>query len=115
MFSDKLWGFRRFTSECAGGLLKNLPGTMSDKKDYITDSCIRLMRQLRDVYDSDKVSVHTYVVLVYSFLYPCLRFCIPNFQFSQTKVRVKIVSASHCGVVASEAKRAHTSWIIFDK
>ncbi|KAG5547236.1 hypothetical protein RHGRI_013042 [Rhododendron griersonianum] len=85
-YNYKLWGFRRFTSECAGGLLKNLPGTMSDKKDYITDSCIRLMRQLRDVYDSDK-----------------------------TKVRVKIVSASHCGVVASEAKRAHTSWIIFDK
>lgn len=68
MFSDKLWVFRRFTSQCAGGFLKNLSGTMSDKKDYITDSCIRLMRQLGDVYDSDKVSVHTYVVLVYSFL-----------------------------------------------
>ncbi|KAI8553551.1 hypothetical protein RHMOL_Rhmol05G0025100 [Rhododendron molle] len=85
-YNYKLWGLRRFTSECAGGLLKNLAGTMSDKKDYIRDSCIRLMRQLRDVYDSDK-----------------------------TKVRVKIVSASHCGVVASEAKRAHTSWIVFDK
>ncbi|KAE9448786.1 hypothetical protein C3L33_19317, partial [Rhododendron williamsianum] len=30
---------------------------MSDKKDYITNSCTQLMRQLCDVYDSDKTKV----------------------------------------------------------
>lgn len=83
--SNKLWGFRRFTSECIARFF-NLSGTISDKKDYITKSCTQLMLQLQDVYDSDK-----------------------------TKVKVKIVSASHCGVVASEAKRAHTSWVVLDK
>ncbi|CAL5360396.1 inactive protein kinase SELMODRAFT_444075-like [Camellia sinensis] len=82
----KLWGFSRFTSDCAAGHWKYLSGTISDQKDYITDLCSQMMLQLNDVYDADK-----------------------------TKVKVKVVSGSPCGVVASEAKRAHTSWVVLDK
>ncbi|GFS43299.1 protein kinase superfamily protein [Actinidia rufa] len=82
----KLWGFPRFTSDCSAGHWKTLSGTISDQKDYITESCSEMVLQLHDVYDADK-----------------------------TKVKLKVVSASPCGVVASEAKRAHTSWVVLDK
>ncbi|XAR67178.1 Non-specific serine/threonine protein kinase [Bertholletia excelsa] len=82
----KLWGFPRFTSDCAAGHWKSLSGTISDQKDYITDSCSEMMLQLQDVYDADK-----------------------------TKIKVKVVSGSTWGVVASEAKKADTSWVVLDK
>ncbi|KAL6974525.1 hypothetical protein U1Q18_028710 [Sarracenia purpurea var. burkii] len=82
----RLWGFPRFTSDCSPGPWKTLSGTISDQKDYITDSCSQMMVQLHDVYDADK-----------------------------TKVKVKLVFSLSCGVVASEAKGARTSWVVLDK
>jgi hypothetical protein len=33
----------------------------------------------------------------------------------QIKIRIKIVSGSPCGVVAAEAKKAQSNWVILDK
>ncbi|ESR64672.1 hypothetical protein CICLE_v10007650mg [Citrus x clementina] len=84
--SKKIWGFSRFTNDCATGHKSSLSGTSSDQKDDIVDSCSQMMRQLQEVYDPEKI-----------------------------KVRVKIVSGSPYGVVAVEAKKAQSNWVILDK
>ncbi|GKV14042.1 hypothetical protein SLEP1_g24969 [Rubroshorea leprosula] len=83
--SKWIWGLSRFTSDCTTGHWRYFPGASSDQKDYIADSCSQMMLQLNDVYDPGKV-----------------------------KIRVRIVSSSTCGVVAAEAKKAQSNWVILD-
>ncbi|GKC93879.1 inactive protein kinase, partial [Tanacetum coccineum] len=82
----KLWGFPRFTGDCASVPRKVNSGTSSDPKVDITDSCSQMILQLHDVYDPNKVNV-----------------------------KIKLVSATPCGVVAAEAKKLHASWVVLDK
>lgn len=82
----KVWGFPRFSSDCSTNNWRSLLGTISDQKDDIADSCSQFIRQLRDVYDTDKI-----------------------------KIKIKAISASPCGVVAAEAKKAQTHWVVLDK
>ncbi|PWA46817.1 hypothetical protein CTI12_AA505060 [Artemisia annua] len=82
----KLWGFPRFTGDCASVPRKLNSGTSSDPKVDITDSCSQMILQLHDVYDPNKVNV-----------------------------KIKLVSGSPCGVVAAEAKKLHASWVVLDR
>ncbi|XP_022731200.1 inactive protein kinase SELMODRAFT_444075-like [Durio zibethinus] len=84
--SKKIWGISRFTSDCTTGHWKSLSGTSSDKKQDIADSCSQMIFQLQDVYDPEKL-----------------------------KVRIKIVPGSPYGIVAAEAKKAQSNWVILDK
>ncbi|TXG61539.1 hypothetical protein EZV62_012902 [Acer yangbiense] len=84
--SKKIWGFSRLTSDCATGHRRSLSGSPSDQKDDIVDSCSQMIHQLHDVYDPEKI-----------------------------QIRVKIISGSPCGVVAAEAKKAQSNWVILDK
>ncbi|KAK9274859.1 hypothetical protein L1049_022113 [Liquidambar formosana] len=81
----KLWGFSRFTTDCTNGHRWSHSGTSSDQKDDIIYLCSQTMRQLHDIYDPNKI-----------------------------KVKIKIVSGSPCGVVAAEARRAESNWVILD-
>lgn len=84
--SKKLWGFPRFHSDCTVGHSHGVLGTRLDQKDYITDSCTQMMLELHQYYDPDKI-----------------------------KLKVKVVSGSELGVVAAEAKKGQTQWVILDK
>ncbi|KAL0315750.1 UNVERIFIED_CONTAM: Inactive protein kinase SELMODRAFT [Sesamum radiatum] len=81
-----LWGFPNFRSDCTAGYWRFMSGTISEQKEYITNICNQMMRQLPDIYDPDKV-----------------------------RVKMKVVYGSKDGVVASEARRAQTQWVILDK
>nr|GEY07023.1 inactive protein kinase SELMODRAFT_444075-like [Tanacetum cinerariifolium] len=50
----KLWGFPRFTGDCASVPRKVNSGASSDPKVDITDSCSQMILQLHDVYDPNK-------------------------------------------------------------
>ncbi|XP_050217932.1 inactive protein kinase SELMODRAFT_444075 [Mercurialis annua] len=65
---------------------KSLSGTKLDQRDDISNSCSVMLSHLHDVYDPDKI-----------------------------KIRVKIVASSSCGVVATEAKKVQSNWVILDK
>lgn len=39
----------------------------------------------------------------------------PFDSFSQVKIRIKVVAGSSSGVVATEAKKAQSNWVILDK
>ncbi|KAF3778703.1 Proline-rich receptor-like protein kinase [Nymphaea thermarum] len=82
----RLWGFPRFSGDCATGQRRFLLGTSAEQKCEITDLCSQMMLQLQDVYDPDKINV-----------------------------KIKIVSGSPCGAVAAETKRAQANWVILDK
>ncbi|XP_057733378.1 inactive protein kinase SELMODRAFT_444075-like [Arachis stenosperma] len=82
----RLWGFPRFAGDCASISKKYPPGTVSEQKHDITDSCSQMILQLHDVYDPNKINV-----------------------------RIKIVSGSPCGAVAAEAKKAQANWVVLDK
>ncbi|AED96807.1 putative protein kinase RLK-Pelle-PERK-2 family [Arabidopsis thaliana] len=84
--SKKIWGFSRFTSDCASGYGRFLAGTNSDRKDDIHESCSQMMFQLHNVYDAEKINV-----------------------------RIKIVFASLDGVIAAEAKKSNSNWVILDR
>ncbi|KAL2480239.1 Protein kinase protein with adenine nucleotide alpha hydrolase-like domain [Abeliophyllum distichum] len=84
--SKKLWGFPGFNSDCTTAYWRSLSGTILDQKDYITDLCNQMMCQLHDIYDRDKVIV-----------------------------KMKVVSGSMDGAVASEAKRTQAQWVVLDK
>ncbi|KAJ1377148.1 hypothetical protein SESBI_49210, partial [Sesbania bispinosa] len=43
-------GFPRFAGGCASGIKKCPPGTISEQKSDITDSCSQMILQLHDVY-----------------------------------------------------------------
>lgn len=81
----KRWGLTRFNSDCTIGHWKSLSGTIADQREHVSDLCSNMMFQLHDVFDADK-----------------------------TKFKIKVVFGS-CGVVASEATRYRTSWIVLDK
>lgn len=57
----KIWGFSRFTSDCASGYGRFLAGTNSDRKDDIHESCSQMMFQLHNVYDAEKVVKLTFI------------------------------------------------------
>ncbi|KAI4386965.1 hypothetical protein MLD38_004837 [Melastoma candidum] len=82
----RLWGFPRFAGDCANGNRKPISGSSSEQKVDITDSCSQMILQLHDVYDPKKINV-----------------------------KIKIVSGSPCGAVATEAKKAQVSWVVLDK
>lgn len=82
----KLWGFPRFTGDCASGHRRSHTGTTSDQKVDITDTCSQMILQLHDVYDPNKINV-----------------------------KIRIVSGSPCGAVAAEAKKIQASWVVLDK
>ncbi|KAL8498173.1 hypothetical protein ACS0TY_021492 [Phlomoides rotata] len=84
--SKRLWGFPNFHNDCTDGHRRFMSGTILDQKDYITDLCNEMMCELRDIYDPIKV-----------------------------KVKMKMFYESKDGVVASEAKRAQTQWVVLDK
>ncbi|KAG4400199.1 hypothetical protein AAZX31_07G010100 [Glycine max] len=82
----RLWGFPRFAGDCASGIKKYPPGTISEQKSDLTDSCSQMILQLHNVYDPNKINV-----------------------------RIKIVSGSPCGAVAAEAKKTQANWVVLDK
>lgn len=84
--SKKLWGFPKIGSDCSTGNWRSMLGTVLDQKDNITDLCNQMMSQLQDIYDPEKV-----------------------------RVKMKMVYESEDGVVASEAKRTQTKWVILEK
>lgn len=85
---SSMWvrGFSRLTSDCAIGHLRTHSGTFSDRKDDIVHSCSQMVHQLHGAYDSLKI-----------------------------KVRIKVLSGLVRGMVATEAKKAQSNWVILDK
>ncbi|XP_073298176.1 inactive protein kinase SELMODRAFT_444075-like [Primulina huaijiensis] len=84
--SKKLWGFPKIGSDCSTGSWRSMSGTVLDQKDHITELCNQMMSQLQDIYDPEKV-----------------------------RVKMKMVYESEDGVVASEAKRTQTKWVVLEK
>ncbi|XP_004297608.1 PREDICTED: inactive protein kinase SELMODRAFT_444075 [Fragaria vesca subsp. vesca] len=84
--SGRKWGFPRFAGDCASINKKSQPGTTSELKGDISDSCSQMILQLHEVYDPNKINV-----------------------------KIKIISGSPSGSVAVEAKRAQASWVVLDK
>ncbi|KAI3524712.1 hypothetical protein L1887_03375 [Cichorium endivia] len=84
--SHKLWGFSKFNSDCTTAQWKHLSGDVRDQKDDITESCSQMMFQLHNLYDSEKI-----------------------------KMKIKVISGNPCGVVAAEAKKTQTQWVVLDK
>ncbi|EPS65565.1 hypothetical protein M569_09210, partial [Genlisea aurea] len=84
----KLWGFPRFAGDCATGHRRSSHSvtTAAEQKIDLSDSCSQMILQLHDVYDPNKINV-----------------------------KIKIVSGSPHGTVASEAKKNHANWVVFDK
>ncbi|XP_074269452.1 inactive protein kinase SELMODRAFT_444075-like isoform X2 [Silene latifolia] len=85
-FGKKLWGLQRFTTDCTSGHWKSHTGTLLEQEEDITDSCSQLMHQLCRDHKSCKINV-----------------------------KIKILSGSLDGVVAAEARRDQTDWVILDK
>ncbi|XP_022987650.1 inactive protein kinase SELMODRAFT_444075-like isoform X2 [Cucurbita maxima] len=79
-------GFSRLTSNCAIGHLRTPSRTSSDRKDDIVHSCSQMVQQLHGAYDPLKI-----------------------------RVRIKVLSGSARGTVATEAKKAQSNWLILDK
>ncbi|CAI9100543.1 OLC1v1037669C1 [Oldenlandia corymbosa var. corymbosa] len=88
--SSSRWmrGFPRFHSDCAVafGNASSFLGTNLDQKDYITDSCTQMILELHRFYDADKINV-----------------------------KVKVITLSQQGMIAAEAKKSRTHWVILDK
>ncbi|XP_023516212.1 inactive protein kinase SELMODRAFT_444075-like isoform X2 [Cucurbita pepo subsp. pepo] len=79
-------GFSRLTSNCAIGHPRTPSRTSSDRKDDIVHSCSQMVQQLHGAYDPLKI-----------------------------RVRIKALSGSARGTVATEAKKAQSNWLILDK
>ncbi|KAL7093739.1 hypothetical protein ACP275_11G058700 [Erythranthe tilingii] len=84
--SKKLWGFPNFHNDCTTGYSRFMSGTILEQKEYITDICNQMIRQLQDIYDPQNITV-----------------------------KMKVVYGSKDGLVASEAKRAQSQWVVLDK
>ncbi|KAG2313862.1 hypothetical protein Bca52824_016984 [Brassica carinata] len=82
----KLWTLPRFAGDCATGHRKPHSDAIPELKSDLTDTCSQMILQLHDVYDPNKVNV-----------------------------RIKIVSGSPCGAVASEAMESQATWVVLDK
>ncbi|KAL9242045.1 hypothetical protein vseg_016088 [Gypsophila vaccaria] len=86
-FGKKLWSLQRFTTDCTSGQWKSHTGTLLEKEEDISDSCSQLMQQLCKDHKSCKINV-----------------------------KIKILSGSvDGGVIAAEAKRDQTDWVILEK
>lgn len=109
----KLWGFPRFTGDCASGNKKSQNGTKAEQKYDITDTCSQMILQLHDVYDPNKVDISSFVSVVQGYAWcHTADLCLCNFQIN---VKIKIVSGSPCGAVAAEATRTRANWVVLDK
>ncbi|CAO2823230.1 unnamed protein product [Amaranthus hypochondriacus] len=86
IFGKKLWGFQRFTTDCTSGAWRSHTGTLLDQEEDITDSCSQLIQQLCKDHKSCEINV-----------------------------KIKILSGSIDGVVAAEAKKDRTNWVILEK
>ncbi|KAI3512551.1 hypothetical protein L1887_19867 [Cichorium endivia] len=53
----KLWGFPRFSGDCASIHRKSNSGTIPEQKVDITDSCSQMILQLHDVYDKVNMKI----------------------------------------------------------
>ncbi|CAA7015516.1 unnamed protein product [Microthlaspi erraticum] len=82
----KLWTFPRFAGDCASRHRKPHSDAIPEIKSDLTDTCSQMILQLHDVYDPNKVNV-----------------------------RIKIVSGTPCGAVASEAMKLQANWVVLDK
>ncbi|XP_033133443.1 inactive protein kinase SELMODRAFT_444075 isoform X5 [Brassica rapa] len=82
----KLWTLPKFAGDCASVHRKPHSDAIPEIKSDLTDTCSQMILQLHDVYDPNKVNV-----------------------------RIKIVSGSPCGAVASEAKESQATWVVLDK
>ncbi|GFP99012.1 inactive protein kinase selmodraft_444075 [Phtheirospermum japonicum] len=60
--STKLWGLPHFHNDCTAGHWRLMSGTVAEQKEYITDLCNNMMRQLHDVYDPDKLGCNVIIV-----------------------------------------------------
>lgn len=70
-----------------------------------------MLLQLHDIYDPNKVSdLSNSEKLV-----PSYRITTSLSSISQMKVKVKVISGSQSGVVAAEASRVQTRWVVLDK
>ncbi|KAG8067427.1 hypothetical protein GUJ93_ZPchr0005g15156 [Zizania palustris] len=69
----------------AGDCASGHKNVLSQKSD-VNELCAEMMLKLRNFYDPSKISA-----------------------------KVKVVSGSPCGVVATESKRAQASWVVLDK
>ncbi|KAJ9538649.1 hypothetical protein OSB04_031382 [Centaurea solstitialis] len=99
--SHKLWNFSKFNSDCTTGQWKSLSGNVRrDQKEDITETCSQMMLQLHNIYESDKA-----------------KFYLTNFLmvFGQIKMKIKVISGTTCGVVAAEAKKTRTQWVVLDR
>ncbi|RID49267.1 hypothetical protein BRARA_H00078 [Brassica rapa] len=82
----KLWTLPKFAGDCASVHRKPHSDAIPEIRSDLTDTCSQMILQLHDVYDPNKVNV-----------------------------RIKIVSGSPCGAVASEAKESQATWVVLDK
>ncbi|ESQ29960.1 hypothetical protein EUTSA_v10011319mg [Eutrema salsugineum] len=82
----KLWTFPRFSGDCGSRHRKSHSDAIPEIKSDLTDTCSQMILQLHGVYDPNKVNV-----------------------------RIKIVSGSPCGAVASVAKELQANWVVLDK
>lgn len=70
-----------------------------------------MLLQLHDIYDPNKVSDPSNSEI----LVPSYRIPTSFSSISQMKVKVKVISGSQSGVVAAEARRVQTRWVVLDK
>ena len=112
-----LRGFSRFTSDCAIGHLRTPSETLSDQKDDIVHSCSQMVHQLHGAYEPLKVCSITCFQSV--FLFSSCSSSSTNPQscgfLLQIKVRIKALSGLARGMVATEAKKVQSNWVILDK
>ncbi|KAG6503963.1 inactive protein kinase SELMODRAFT_444075-like isoform X1 [Zingiber officinale] len=80
----RLWVFPRFATDCASR--SSQFGTILEQKSDITDSCSKMLLQLKDVYDPNK-----------------------------TSIKIKVLSGSPYGAVAVESMRVQSNWVVLDK
>ncbi|XP_074576127.1 inactive protein kinase SELMODRAFT_444075-like [Curcuma longa] len=82
----RLWVFPRFSTDCASANRSSQFGTILEQKSDITDSCSKMLLQLKDVYDPNK-----------------------------TNIKIKVLSGSPYGAVAVESMRVQSNWVVLDK
>ncbi|XP_051152426.1 inactive protein kinase SELMODRAFT_444075-like [Andrographis paniculata] len=91
LLGRRLWGISSFGSDCTAGYSKFMSATTkSEQKDFITEMCNQMLSKLQNIYDPNKVTV-----------------------------KLKMIYESKDGgggtVVAAEAKRVQTQWLIMEK
>ncbi|XP_033133442.1 inactive protein kinase SELMODRAFT_444075 isoform X4 [Brassica rapa] len=104
----KLWTLPKFAGDCASVHRKPHSDAIPEIKSDLTDTCSQMILQLHDVYDPNKVTnlAHNQNIKKTVNL---------MFFFWKVNVRIKIVSGSPCGAVASEAKESQATWVVLDK